>query len=196
MSGHAQPRAAQPVAKAAARKRHAPGETPGETPEHPIRITAIDVCPGRLTCRLRFAPGCPRRTDASLAEAAAQAYPSLPRHACVNEVGGRFGEVMADTPLPHLLEHIAIAAQARDNAAKAPDVPERAKEPNAAGGPGGAPLFVGTSEWLDEKTGLACVELSFVDDLAALSALNEAVGFLNALLSKTPGTASPPQAES
>jgi hypothetical protein len=89
--------------------------------------------------------------------------PNLARHACVNTVGRTFGDVIDDTPLPHLLEHVVIDM-----------LVESCAETHAT--------HVGTSVWLDEPTGLASVQVSMQDDLAVLAAFNQAVAFVNELV--------------
>ena len=117
----------------------------------------------RIACFVE-APDPARRTPhAGIASAPAPRAPHLPAHACVNECGDTFGSVMGRTPLPHLLEHVAIdlmvEGAARDDA-----------------------LFTGTTEWVDEARGRARVEVSYADDLEALGALTEAARLVNRLV--------------
>ena len=72
-----------------------------------------------------------------------------------------FGDVMRETSVPHLLEHIIIDEQVRDESTP----------PHA--------VLVGTTAWLDEREGRARIEVNFTDDLVALRALREAVVFVN-----------------
>lgn len=124
-----------------------------------LTIDRVVVGEGRIRCWTRLAPWAPRDTSPRLMEEALRRFPSLPHHACVNGGAPGFGAVMDDTPLPHLLEHIAI------------DIQTRAADDDS--------VYVGTTEWLDRDAGEALVELSFTDDLAALRALRDAAGFLN-----------------
>ena len=126
-----------------------------------VQVGRIVVRPGRLICDIRVPDTALRVAPAELVEEAVLQYPSLPHHSCVNEVGPTFADVMGSTSLPHLIEHIAIDAQTR-----------RSRDRQAS--------FVGTSEWLDEASGRARIELSFSDDLEAMRALNEALDFVNA----------------
>ncbi len=135
-----------------------PGEA--ERQEQPVRIAAITVQTGRLVCDVEIADERFRFTTPGLAAFAAQSYPDLPRHACVNGKGHTFGDVIEHTSTPHLLEHLAISLQTRAAVG--------AEEP-----------FVGTTEWIDEARGQARVQISFRDDLEALRAFNEATQFLN-----------------
>jgi len=127
-----------------------------------IRVERIVVRTGRLTCDVRITDSERRYVDPELVRRACRAFPSLPYHSCVNEVGPTFAAVMDTTSLPHLVEHIAIDLQTR-----------------AAANP--EDTFVGTTEWLDEDAGLARIELGFTDDLQVMSAFNRAVDFVNGL---------------
>ncbi|MBR0405764.1 MAG: hypothetical protein IJI68_11295 [Eggerthellaceae bacterium] len=129
----------------------------------PIAISSIVVRRGRLTCEIEVPDARFRYTNPQIAQRALEAYPSLSRHACVNAEGRTFDCVIEHTSIAHLLEHLAVELQTR-----AVDNPQA--------------VFVGTSEWLDEASGKACVQLSFCDDLEALRALKEAAQIINGLL--------------
>ena len=126
----------------------------------PIRVQAITVRTGRLVCDVQIADARFRYTTPRLSAFASGQYPDLPHHACVNEVGNRFGYVMERTSVAHLLEHLVISEQVRDEKS-------------------GSATFAGTTEWTDEGAGLARVEVGFKDDLVALRAFKEATRFLN-----------------
>ena len=111
-------------------------------------------------CDIVVADGRHRYTTPRLAAFARDRYPDLPYHACVNDAGSLFGDVIERTSTPHLLEHIAISEQAR--AAEAPE-----------------DRFLGTTEWTGEDVGEARVTISFRDDLEALRAFNNATRFVN-----------------
>ena len=128
----------------------------------PIRVTDIRVRPDRLVIIAACADGV-RRTTPALANALTAAIPTLPAHACVNDRGPTFGAVLADTSVPHVLEHLVIDAQARASADGA--------------------TFVGTTVWTDETAGTARIEVSYADDLVALGAVKQALATLNAALS-------------
>ena len=140
----------------------------------PVRITRLEVRRGRLTCIVEFAPKVPRFTSKALIDKVLPAFPSLPRHACVNGSGRTFGDVIECTPVPHLLEHMVVDLQVREMASATLGVP-------APPAPADAPI-VGTSEWINETAGLARIDASFADDQVALRALRDAVAALNAAL--------------
>ena len=128
--------------------------------DDPIQVRLITVKTGRLACDIAIPDQRHRHTTPRLAAFAQGHYPDLPEHACVNARGRTFGDVMEHTSTAHLLEHVAISLQTRAS-----------RDADA--------VFAGTTEWLDEAAGLARVEISFIDDLEALRAFNEATRFLN-----------------
>lgn len=130
------------------------------TPESPIRALSIRVLTGRLVCEVQVDRPELRTTGPRLAEELCRRFPDLPHHHCVNDVGPAFGDVMARTSLPHMLEHLAIAFAL-----------QAAPDPDTA--------FTGTSQWVNEAAGLARIQLSFQDDLDGLCAFDSALTFLN-----------------
>ena len=131
----------------------------------PVAVTDIRVRADRLVLTVQLAEGAPRETTSELADALVSAVPTLPAHACVNDRGSTFGAVLAKTPLPHVLEHLIIDAQAR---AAAP----------------ATPTFVGTTTWLSREAGIARVEVSYIDDLVALASVKQALATLNGIIRK------------
>ena len=126
----------------------------------PIQLRAVTIKPGRLICSVIVPEERFRYTNPKIAAFSIASYPELPHHACVNEVGPSFSAVIERTSIPHLLEHVAISEQTRSAVARDAE-------------------FVGTTEWVDEESGEARIELSFLDDLEALRAFNKATRFLN-----------------
>lgn len=155
----------------------------------------MEVHRGHLVCLVSFA-GAPRVTSASLMRRVLPAFPMLPQHACVNERGTTFDAVMDCTPLPHLLEHLVVDLQVRSQIAQHARVgtasrsvaPTASRTDAQAGSAAQAePIprerpIVGTSEWVDERAGLARIDVSFADDQVALRAFRDAVAFLNETL--------------
>lgn len=155
----------------------------------------MEVHRGHLVCLVSFA-GAPRVTSAGLMRRVLPAFPMLPQHACVNERGATFAAVMDCTPLPHLLEHLIVDLQVRSQIAQharvgttSRSVAPTASRTDAYAGsaaqaeptPRERPI-VGTSEWADERAGLARIDVSFADDQVALRAFRDAVAFLNETL--------------
>lgn len=126
-----------------------------------LAIERLTVRADRLICDVVVNPAVPRSTSPALAARVCAAHPCLPRHACVNDEGDTFAAVIDHTSLPHLLEHLVIDLQTQ------------------AAPPGGDAVFVGTTEWTDEFSGRARIEVSFTDDLVALRAFRDATAFLN-----------------
>ena len=129
-------------------------------PSNPIAVARIQVKRGRIVCDVRIVNPAHRYTDPRLAAAVLARFPTLRAHACVNARGKTFGSVIEHTSLAHLLEHLWIELQVRAS------TDEQAR-------------FVGTTEWLDEATGTARIQMSYRDDLQALRTFNEAASFLN-----------------
>ncbi len=125
----------------------------------PLQVERIVVEKGRLACYVVVPNPKHRFTDDALAQTVVKRFPDLMVHSCVNATSRQFSTVINNTSVPHLLEHIAIDIQVH-----------KAQHGDT---------FVGATEWVDEKQGRALVQLSFVDDLEALSALKEALVFLN-----------------
>ncbi len=130
-------------------------------PVQPVSVERISVKQDRISLLVRLAPDAARTVSPCLAQQAQSAFPGLGSHACVNDFGPTFGHALAHTSVPHLLEHLIIHGQA-----SCASTPERV-------------ALVGTTEWLDERRGLARIEVNYADDLVALSALKEALAFLN-----------------
>lgn len=126
----------------------------------PVQLRAFTVNRGRMVCELCISDPRFRYTTPKLAAFAEGSYPDLPHHACVNEVGSTFGDVMESTSTAHLLEHLVISLQTRAAVNSTAE-------------------FVGTTEWIDEPAGKARIEVSFRDDLDALRAFGDATRFLN-----------------
>jgi hypothetical protein len=140
----------------------------------PVRVTRVEVLRGHLICDVVFDPSVPRVTSPQLIAGVLSQFPNLPRHACVNECGETFADVMECTPMPHLLEHMIVDLQVREMASLPGDESRMAAD---------KPI-VGTSEWVDEPAGLARIDVSFADDHTALRALRDAVAALNSPFGK------------
>lgn len=128
--------------------------------DDPIKTNAITVRTGRMVFEVEIENPAYRNTTPKLAAFVSGQFPDLPHHACVNDKGHTFGDVIESTSVPHLLEHLIISNQVRNHVM-------------------GDLLFMGTTEWVNEEAGIACIEIGFKDDLAALRAFNEATLFLN-----------------
>lgn len=126
----------------------------------PVRVERIEVQADRVAFDVRIDDARWRNTDPALARRILQMRPDLSRHACVNAVGKVFGDVVANTPMPHLIEHLTIDY-----------LVESAGDPHAA--------FTGTSHWTDKASGRARIQVSLHDDAAVLAAFKRAVTTLD-----------------
>ncbi len=153
-----------------------------------VCIERIVVKRDRITCFVCFPYPNMRYTTPHVAEALLQRLPNLSHHACVNECGNTFGAVIKHTSLPHVLEHLVIDVQVGVEMSHVQHTGEAlctgkpfAKKDCWSGDKNAldASLYVGISEWIDENTGSARIEFSFIDDLVALRALRDAADILN-----------------
>lgn len=135
-----------------------------------LHVESIVVRRDRIVAVVRMDEGAPRFTSRALVDRILERFPDLPFHSCVNAKGPQFGDVMDHTSIPHVLEHLVIDLQA--------DAYTRS---NAGGVSGVSPLLTGVTKWIDREKGIAQIQVSFLDDLVALAAIQEAVDFLNVL---------------
>ena len=126
-----------------------------------IETEHISVKPGRLTIRVRVTAGTPLYMSPVLAYKVLATYPELVAHACINEEGRIFGDVIDHTSVPHVLEHLIISEQARNE-----ETPAKAN-------------LLGTTQWLDESHGVARIDVNFTNDIVALQAFRNALQFMN-----------------
>ena len=78
-------------------------------------IQNVTVGPRNLTARVRLANGAPVRTaeDIEGTNRVYQLMPQIADHACVSPQGDVFRDVLGDTELAHLLEHVTVELMAR-----------------------------------------------------------------------------------
>lgn len=125
-----------------------------------IRAESIRVLTGRIICEVHILDPRWHYSTPELMQVICQELPELPDHACVNERGCTFGDVLENTSLAHVLEHVAISLQVRSS-----------HDPLAS--------FQGTTEWTDEREGRARIQIGFQDDLRALRSFSEALTIIN-----------------
>lgn len=136
----------------------------GRTAQRPrIQVLGLRVKRDRIVARVQVDPANAYSTPA-LARRLIETHPDLPNHACVNPKGDRFGDVIAGTSLPHVLEHLVIDLQTQVYARR---------DPNR--------VFTGITRWVQRDAGLAQVAVSYRDDLVALRAFRDAAALLNRL---------------
>ncbi len=78
-------------------------------------IQNVTVGPRNLTARVRLANGAPVRTaeDIEGTNRVYQLMSQIADHACVSPQGDVFRDVLGDTELAHLLEHVTVELMAR-----------------------------------------------------------------------------------
>ena len=155
----------------------------------PLSVERVMVQRDRIMVLVRVPEGPAAHLTEAQRDYLLSVRPRLARHACINAQGQPFGAIMAETSLPHVLEHLIIDFQAElsrgavsrsfANAVSA-DKSDGTSTADAQSGRTRSPLtFVGTTEWLSEREGLARIEVNFTDDLIALDALKRACALLD-----------------
>ena len=128
-----------------------------------LSVERVAIERDRMALLVRVAGGSTAHLSSEAAAQLLRARPRLARHACLNAQGEPFGAILDRTSLPHILEHLIIDFQA--------EFADRS-----------AATFVGTTEWLNEREGLARVEVNFTDDLIALAALKAARALMEGMV--------------
>lgn len=129
-----------------------------------LRLERLTVEPARVFALVRVCEPLPLRTSAipGFAQRLLDTLPGLRRHACDNDAGLTFAQELADTELPHALEHVAEELMALS----------------------GSPRTLrGETSWdfATDGRGVFRVVLEYDDDLVALGALKAARELLEAL---------------
>ncbi len=128
----------------------------------------LTVLPDRVEASVRIVDQEARVTSKTLIDQVLQQFPTVPYHACRNDVGPTFGAVMERTSVPHLLEHLVIDIQTHAHARN--ETPQGASD---------QAIFTGTTQWSADDPDVAIVRVSFLDDLIALGAFKKALHFIN-----------------
>jgi hypothetical protein len=136
----------------------------------------------RMVLLVRVAGGPAACLGPAAAARLSAARPFLTRHACLNAEGASFGAILDRTSLPHVLEHLVIDFQAEAQAQAAARGAHRPAATFSTARNRSAATFVGTTEWLDERAGLARVAVNFTDDLIALAALKAACALMEGMV--------------
>ncbi|MFU8891088.1 MAG: cyanophycin synthetase family protein [Anaerosomatales bacterium] len=131
-----------------------------------LTVEEVSVGAERLSCVVRVASDAPLRTSElpHVADSVLALLPGIVRHRC--ECGSAHGIIaeLADTELPHLLEHVTLELMA------------------LAGSPRS---LRGETMWdfAADGHGVFRISLEYDDDLVALGALSEAARIVDALVS-------------
>lgn len=120
-----------------------------------IHVTNIVVKKFRIICTVQL--NNLKYSNKVIKSSLLESMPTLASHKCKNSKGKNFAQVMDSTSLAHVLEHMIIDIQTKHT--------DKA-------------LF-GTTEWIDEQSGIARIELTYTDDIVCLSAIKEATNLLN-----------------
>lgn len=129
-----------------------------------MRADKVFITYARMRVIVAFDTNEPRYTNPEIALKALKVCPSLKIHSCINSHGPTFGDVIESTSMAHLLEHLMIAEQSKMAEEKGID----------------DVTFVGNTHWIDEESGIAEVQVSFIDDLDAAKSLSNALNAIRA----------------
>ena len=121
-------------------------------------IRKVTIGPRNLEAVVEVAPSAPLRTsdDAEGTELVRDLLPELADHVCLGDAAPRFGEVIEDTELAHLLEHVTVELLARTDVA--------------------GDIASGQTTELDERT--YRITLACPDDVLVAAALSSAAWIL------------------
>lgn len=120
-----------------------------------LDIQKVTVGPTSLTATVEVVEGAPLMTSENV-EATARIYwlmPTIAEQVCLGDASEKFQDVMGDTELPHLMEHVAVELLARSGMA--------------------GDISCGRTRHVSERT--FEVELACPDDVLVASALSSAV---------------------
>lgn len=130
-----------------------------------MHIEKVIITYGRMRVYLSFEDGENKYTTPEIANRIKEVYPAISMHSCINSLGPTFNAVIDHTSIAHLLEHLMIAEQS-----------QMAMDNGIESG-----TFVGVTKWIDEESGIAEVQVSFIDDLDAATALSRSLAAINEL---------------
>ena len=125
-----------------------------------IDIRRVEVGPRSLTARVRIATNAPLFTSEDL-QGTARVYHLLPHiieHTCLGDAGAKFKDVMGDTEIAHLLEHVTVELLAQSDIA--------------------GDISCGRTFAVDDERRTYDVEISCPDDVLVVGALSSAVWIL------------------
>lgn len=136
-----------------------------------VAVSKVSVLPDRLDLVVCVKDDSCKYVTPRLIDACKREFPELAFHACKNEKGPLFGDVMEQASIPHLLEHLVITLQVRHD--------QQTGLGNFS--------YYGTTQWLssgriacsDDNPCCAKVSVRFRNDVVALSCLKAAVAFVN-----------------
>lgn len=169
-----------------------------------IRLDRLTVMLGRMRLEVSLAHWVSPTTNEAIAEQVIARYPTICAHSCINSSGPTFGDVIGETSVAHLLEHMIIEEQLADalravdervgsfeaSVASEPSAPDDGvdvvdgidcRSARAEAAIVGGLSLVGTTRVRDGGR-KAIVEVSFFDDLVAAKAIGLALAELNSML--------------
>lgn len=129
---------------------------------HKIQVDSITIKKFRIICFVTINGD--KYSNAQIKTKLLELMPSLANHKCKNENNVSFFDVMDNTSLAHILEHMIIDLQISYSSSNS-SLSSQA--------------IMGTSEWIDENQGKAKIEFNYFNDIDALRAIKEAQEIIN-----------------
>ena len=126
-----------------------------------ISIKKVVVGPKNLTATVEFSAKAPHLTseNAEATERVLKLLPGLSEHLCLGDADARFGLVVKDTEVAHLLEHVTVELLALTNLA--------------------GDVSSGKTSLVDSQRGLYEIIIACPDDVLVAASLSSAVWLLN-----------------
>lgn len=126
-----------------------------------ISIKKVVVGPKNLTATVEFSAKAPHLTseNAEATERVLKLLPGLSEHLCLGDADARFGLVVKDTEVAHLLEHVTVELLALTNLA--------------------GDVSSGKTSLVDSQRGLYEIIIACPDDVLVVASLSSAVWLLN-----------------
>ena len=128
-----------------------------------IEVKSITVNKSNIVCIVNF----PKQkfSDEYLKNALLKIRPTLKDHKCKNSLSKNFEDILDETSLAHILEHLIIDMQI-----------ECATQSGILN-----QTILGTSEWLDKDLGTAKIKVDYFDDVVAIKCIKDSAKLLSNL---------------
>jgi hypothetical protein len=153
----------------------------------PFSLTkvCINAQAQKATLSLEFAPGAPTHTTPQIAAHACELRPDLPTHTCKNGHGPHFANVIENTSLPHLFEHLIIDFLVEGEAARTREfqsAQQTQPTSNRSTKPAKNTIYAGATCWENAAHTRAKIKIRLTDDLALAKAINEALKIIDQII--------------
>lgn len=126
-----------------------------------VEVKSITVNKANIVCLVNF----PKQkfSDKNIKDALLKIRPTLKEHKCKNSSSKNFEDILAETSLAHIMEHLIIDMQI-ECATKLGIFDQ---------------TILGISQWVDKDLGAAKIKVDYFDDVVAIKCINEAAKLLS-----------------